>query len=241
VADEEVASGVYRLGSRWVNFYLVVDGDEAVLIDAGYPRYLAQLEARVGGLASTIDAIRGVIVTHHHVDHAGTAEDVRSRSNATVYVNSGDTTRVEGDDPSHPPEGFYREVWRPSMIRYLSHTVAFGGASYRPVAETARLAPGPLDLPGRPQIVESPGHTAGHCSVYLPSRGVLLTGDAMVNFDYATGETGLGLHRFNENRAQARASLDRFEGLEAETMLFGHGDPWTGGIDSALERARASD
>jgi glyoxylase-like metal-dependent hydrolase (beta-lactamase superfamily II) len=90
-------------------------------------------------------------------------------------------------------------------------------------------------------VIETPGHTAGHCSVHLPDRGVLLTGDAMVNFDYATGKTDLSLHRFNEDREQARASLKRFEGLEAETMLFGHGDPWTGGLEQALDQSRASD
>jgi glyoxylase-like metal-dependent hydrolase (beta-lactamase superfamily II) len=237
---EEIASGVFRLGSRWVNFYLVVDGDEAILVDAGYPRYLGQLEEPVGGLASPIDAIRAVIVTHHHVDHAGTAEALRARSGATVFVHADDRSKVEGDVPSHPPEGFYREAWRPSMIRYLAHTVAFGGASYRAVTDTAPLTNGPLDLPGRPQIIETPGHTAGHCSVLLPNLGLLLTGDAMVNFDYASGKVGIGLHRFNEDLERAQASLEQFAGLEAEMVLFGHGDPWTGGVNSAIERARDS-
>jgi glyoxylase-like metal-dependent hydrolase (beta-lactamase superfamily II) len=236
MSTEEIAEGVHRLGSRWVNFYFVVDGDEAILVDAGYPRYLHQLEAPVGGLANPIHAIRAVIVTHHHVDHPGTAEALRSRSNANVFVHAGDRSKVEGDEPSHPPEGFYREAWRPSMIRYLAHTIAVGGARYRAVAETAPLTEGPLDLPGRPEISETPGHTSGHCSVHLPDRGVLLTGDAMVNFDYAAGKAGMGLHRFNEDRERARASLDRFSGLEAETVLFGHGDAWTGGVKSAIER-----
>ena len=238
MAAEELASGVYRLGSHWVNFYLVVDGAEATLVDAGYPRYLGQLEEPVGGLARPIDAIRGVIVTHHHVDHAGTAEALRARSGATVFVHAGDRSKVEGDVPSHPPKGFYREAWRPSMIRYLAHTVVFGGANYRAVTETAPLAGGTLDLPGRPQIIETPGHTAGHCSVLLPDLGVLLTGDAIVNFDYATGTTGPRLHRFNEDCERARMSLERFARLEVETVLFGHGDPWTGGVEPAIERVR---
>jgi glyoxylase-like metal-dependent hydrolase (beta-lactamase superfamily II) len=82
----EVADGVHRLGTRWANFYLVVEGDEGLLVDAGYPRYLKQLQGAARTLGMGLDAIRAVIVTHHHVDHAGTAEAVRSQAGATVLV-----------------------------------------------------------------------------------------------------------------------------------------------------------
>jgi hypothetical protein len=45
--------------------------------------------------------------------------------------------------------------------------------------------------------------------VLLEERGVLFSGDPMVNFDYATGERGVKLHRFNEDRDGAMASLER--------------------------------
>ena len=236
---DEVADGVYRLGSRWVNFYLVVEDRRAILIDAGYPGYLTQLDSAIAGLGKPVEQIAAVLVTHHHVDHAGTAEAVRSRDGATIFVGAGDTQKVRGEDASHPPSGFYRHAWRPSMIAYLVHTVRAGGARYRPVAEVASPeGDAPRELPGRPRVIPTPGHTAGHYSVLLEERGVLFTGDAMVNFDYAAGETGLRLHRFNEDREGARAALDRFDGLEAETLLFGHGEPWNGDLGRALELVR---
>jgi glyoxylase-like metal-dependent hydrolase (beta-lactamase superfamily II) len=125
------------------------------------------------------------------------------------------------------------------MIRYLAHTVAFGGARYRPVAATTPPdSDAVLDLPGRPRVIPTPGHTAGHYSVLLAERGVLFSGDAMVNFDYAAGKSGVKLHRFNEDRERARSSLQQLEGLDAEIVLFGHGDPWTQGVDRAVELAR---
>lgn len=232
----EVAPGVHRLGTRWANFYLVVDGGEGLLVDSGYPGYLAQLEALAESLGIGLRGIRAVIVTHHHLDHAGTAEAVRSRAEATVLVGAEDAAIVRGEHPSHPPNGFWRQAWRPSMIGYLLHSARAGGARYPSVTALTTLAGDrQLDLPGRPLVIPTPGHTAGHISVSLDDRGVLFTGDAMVNFDYASGERGLSLHRFNEDREGAIASLKRFEGLEAEVVVFGHGDPWGGGVGRALE------
>jgi glyoxylase-like metal-dependent hydrolase (beta-lactamase superfamily II) len=236
---EEVAPRVYRLGTRWVNFYLVTDGDDALLVDSGYPGYFSQLQHRARRLGVALEGIRAVIVTHHHVDHAGTAEAVRSQAGAAVFIGAGDGAIARGEHASHPPQGFWRAAWRPSMIAYLLHTARAGGARYRAVQSVTTIdTERTLDLPGRPRVVPTPGHTAGHCSVFLEDRGVLFSGDAMVNFDYAKGERGVKLHRFNEDREGARASLQRLEGIDAETLLFGHGDPWTRGVERAIELAR---
>lgn len=236
----ETVPGVYRLGTKWANFYLVVEDDGAILVDAGYPRYWKQVPDALDALGKAPDIIEAVIVTHHHIDHVGTAEAVRSLCGAKVLVHAEDAPIVRGERQSHVPPGFYRQSWRPSMARYLAHTVAAGGARYRAAASVEALTDDAvLDLPGRPRVVHIPGHTAGHCSVFLEQRGVLFAGDAMVNFDYATGERDLRQHRFNEDRDRALASLDRLDPLDAEVVLFGHGDPWTAGLHRALQIVRA--
>jgi glyoxylase-like metal-dependent hydrolase (beta-lactamase superfamily II) len=239
----QVADRIYRLGTTWANFYLVTEGAESMLIDAGYPRYWNQVTAALDSLGQRPSSLAAVLVTHHHVDHAGTADRARAAAGARVLVHSADAEIVRGDRRSHVPPGFYRQSWRPSMARYLAHSVAVGGARYRPVSAVEPLDDEQvLDLPGRPRILHTPGHTAGHCSVVLKDRGVLFSGDAMVNFDYATGQHGLAQHRFNEDRERALASLDQLEPLDSETVLFGHGDPWTKGsrraLDIVRERAR---
>ena len=235
----QVAEGVFRLGTKWANFYLVTDGRGATLIDAGYPGYRAQVSHALTAVGLPHTAIEAVIVTHHHVDHAGTAEHVRARAGGTVLVHSGDAPIVRGEQRSHLPPGFYRQAWRPSMARYLAHTIRVGGARYRPVSEVEELAVDRmLDLPGRPKVIHTPGHTAGHCSVILEQRGVLFCGDAMVNFDYATGAPGLSQHRFNDDRARALASLERLAEVDADVVLFGHGDPWRQGSRTAIDTVR---
>jgi glyoxylase-like metal-dependent hydrolase (beta-lactamase superfamily II) len=86
----EVADRVYRLGTRWLNFHLVAEDGEFTLIDAGYPGYWKHLAGAIEALGTSPEAIRGVILTHHHADHVGTAERVRSRSGADVFIGDGD-------------------------------------------------------------------------------------------------------------------------------------------------------
>jgi glyoxylase-like metal-dependent hydrolase (beta-lactamase superfamily II) len=237
----EVAEGVYRLGTRWINFYLVADGADYILVDAGYPGYWKYLSVALDGLGASPKAIKSVIVTHHHADHAGTAERVRSSGGARVLAGEGDAWIVAGKYPSHASPGFYRRcsVHR-SGLRFIAHSAVAGGARYRPVkwVESLTEEEAKLDLPGRPRVVHTPGHTAGHYSVALPERGVLLSGDALATFDYVTGRRRVGLHPLNDDAQIALASLDRLDGLEADTLLPAHGDPWTGGLRKAIEITR---
>jgi glyoxylase-like metal-dependent hydrolase (beta-lactamase superfamily II) len=218
----------------------VAEDGEFTLIDAGYPGYWKHLAGAIEALGTSPEAIRGVILTHHHADHVGTAERVRSRSGADVFIGDGDAWIAGGRYPSHANPGFYRQCsWRPSGIAFLAHSAAAGGARYRPL-ESVKALKGEqsLDLPGRPRVIHTPGHTAGHHSVSLEGRGVLLAGDAMANLDYATGKRGLGLHRFNDDRAMALASLDRLDDVAPDVVLFGHGEPWAGGLQCVVEIVR---
>jgi glyoxylase-like metal-dependent hydrolase (beta-lactamase superfamily II) len=235
----EVAEGVYRLGTRWLNFYLVEEDGEFTLIDAGYAGYWRHLTDAVEALGTSLEAIRAVILTHHHVDHVGIAQRLRSTVGARVLVGEGDLWIVAGNYPSHANPGFYRQAsWRPSGIRFIAHSAAAGGGKYRPVQGVEALKENQtLDLPGQPRVIHTPGHTGGHHSLALEQRGVLLSGDAMARFDYVSGRRGVGLHRLNDDREIALASLARLDPIDAQIVLFGHGEPWTDGLQRALEIA----
>jgi len=61
-------------------------------------------------------------------------------------------------------------------MRFLAHSALSGGANYRPVQSVETLKRDQtLDLPGPTTRHHTPGHTAGHYSVALPERGVLLS------------------------------------------------------------------
>jgi glyoxylase-like metal-dependent hydrolase (beta-lactamase superfamily II) len=110
------------------------------------------------------------------------------------------------------------------------------------VQDTSRLDPGAtLDVPGRPVVVLSPGHTFGHCALHLPDRGVLFSGDALVTLDPYTAKVGprIVAGAATADAGMALRSLDALAATEARTVLPGHGEPWTQGIRSAVDIARA--
>lgn len=58
----------------------------------------------------------------------------------------------------------------------------------------------------------------------------------MASFDYVSGKRGPGPHRLNDDREKALASLNALDQIDANVVLFGHGEPWTQGLTRALDR-----
>jgi glyoxylase-like metal-dependent hydrolase (beta-lactamase superfamily II) len=85
---EQIPIPVPYLGS--VNLWLL-KGDPLTLVDAG-PANSEALSALENGLAQhgyALADIEQVLLTHHHLDHAGLAQTIRERSGATVVAHRG--------------------------------------------------------------------------------------------------------------------------------------------------------
>jgi glyoxylase-like metal-dependent hydrolase (beta-lactamase superfamily II) len=97
-------------------------------------------------------------------------------------------------------------------------------------------------VPGRPVAVFSPGHTLGHCALHLRERDVIIAGDALVMLDPYTARQGpcLVARAATADSERNLRTLDALSATGARTVLTGHGPPWTGGIEAAVERARAA-
>lgn len=236
---EQVANGVYRLGTEWVGWYLCdVDGSITV-VDCGFSAYFEQLPAALSELGHPLDAVEAVVLTHYHSDHVGSAERIRNEAGATVFAPAGDAPGLRsGKVPA--PGGMASSLWRPAMMRYMAHAIRNGGARLTPVKEVRTYEDGEvLDAPGALRAVHTPGHTGGHCSLLAEPAGVLFAGDALATKSFIGGPPGPQLVPFNEDAGRARDSLSRLEGLSASVVVVGHGRPFQGTPAEAVERARA--
>ena len=223
-----VARDVYRLGDRDVNWWLVVEGSSATLVDAGLPAQFEQLTSLLASLGMTVADIAAVVVTHGHLDHLACIPAVRAGApDVDVYVPRADrqlAARRPGIEPRVLANSFH-----PSAVRTALSYARQGMLSARPVVDATDLDDGEvLDVPGRPRFVHAPGHTPGSGIVVFEDRDVVCSGDVLVTFDPFRGRRGPGtLPAFdNIDHAQAVANLDRVAETGMGTVLPGHGEPW---------------
>jgi glyoxylase-like metal-dependent hydrolase (beta-lactamase superfamily II) len=246
-APTQVAPGVHRLGDHSVNFYLIEDPDGLILIDAGMPAHREQLRGLLAELGRAPADIRAVLLTHGHPDHTGLARSLQD-AGADIWVHQQDAAILH-DGPRSASRHSKSErsmlpylLRRPSTLVLPFHVARAGGFTAPAVPTTRDFTADQVfeDLPGAPQAVALPGHTAGSTAYFFADRGLLFTGDALVNGDQLTGRTGPTIvsRCFTHDSRAALAALDRLDELTADVLLPGHGAPFTDSIQTATEQAR---
>jgi glyoxylase-like metal-dependent hydrolase (beta-lactamase superfamily II) len=244
-AVPEVAPGVYRLGTHIVNWYVVEDGDALTAVDAGLPGFGDTLEADMGAHGLEPAKVEAVVLTHSDGDHTGVAPRFQ-QAGARVLIHSDDVGTLAKPGPKSgdaAPAKLVRHLWRPALWRFFGHMARRGGAHPRGVEADDTFADGDvLDVPGRPRVLHTPGHTAGHCALLFGDRGVLFVGDSICTWNPLTGSRTPQVmpHAFNQDNRACVSSLEAIAGVDAGVLLPGHGDPWHGSPAKAAERARAA-
>jgi len=239
----QVRKGVHRLTNGVSNFYLLEDGGKLVLVDAGAPGDWNQFASAVAALGAKLDDLEAVLVTHAHSDHTGFAERARTTADATVWVHQADAAVAKGAKPPKNDGKATAYLLRAEFYRTLFGLLRRGGARIVPVKAVSTFADGEtLDLPGQPRVVHTPGHTPGSSALFLERQGVLLTGDSLVTRNPLTGRLGPQImpSGLNQDTDEALRSLDVLNGVPAEVLLPGHGEPWTEGAAEATRRAHAA-
>lgn len=196
------------VGPLQVNCYLLIVGDQAVVVDPGEEgaRIAAELRSRGARL-------RAVWLTHAHFDHVGGITELLQEA-------AGEDGRAKGCVPLY---------LHPADLPLLQHAVAAAARwslqITAPPTDTVALAHAQLlELNGvKATALHTPGHAPGHVAFHFPHEGVVLSGDAL--FQGSVGRTDLPLADPQQLRDSIRSQLLR---LPDDTLVLpGHGPTTT--------------
>ena len=232
-----------------VNAYLAeLEGGGWLLVDGGIgtEEAWAALDAGVRAAAGTWGRISLHVVTHMHMDHVGLAARAREASGAPVWMHRLDAERMRHAAANPGDEAGYRAT----LLRRAGAPAALLAEVEALRERAAPLAPpvevdGTLDgeegaVPGAPgwRFVWTPGHTAGHVSLFREAGRVLLAGDAVLPRITPT----LGVNRQRPDPVgDYLAALGGLEALAPARVLPGHGEEPADGLARIRELRAAAE
>ncbi|MFC4851936.1 MBL fold metallo-hydrolase [Actinophytocola glycyrrhizae] len=226
----ELLPCLHQVGLEFGQAYLWRDGDELTLVDTGIPGSGDLIAAAVASLGLPRSAVRRIVITHGHEDHAGSAAEIRAWDGAPVHVHVADAPVVRGERGREEPviTEFERPYWdRVTELGITAMTIP-------PSTVDVELAGGEeLPFGDGARVLSIPGHTAGSVAIHLPRHGVLFAGDTVA----CLPETGVIPGAFNVDAATMLQSYRMLADLDPDIVCVGHGSSVVGGAGAAMRAA----
>jgi glyoxylase-like metal-dependent hydrolase (beta-lactamase superfamily II) len=211
----KIIDNVFVVPGVVANIYVLVDDDGLTLIDAGLPRSEKKILAYVNGLGKSASDVKRIILTHSDLDHVGALAALQKATGARTYASQIEADAIAAGKPSRQinPTGF--------SLRRILFTLMGPFFKATPVKVDEILASGQsLPVLSGLQVVETPGHTPGHISLFAPGAGVLFCGDSMVTDGNGIRGSRPGV---TWDAAKSKASVQKQAELGASIVCSGHG------------------
>ncbi len=226
VRPARVLAPFYRLRAMVVSNVFVIDGGagDRFIVDTGHRLERTALLAGLRGLPFSPREITGVLLTHHHSDHAGNAAYLRATFGIPVLAHAADAAVLAGSAP------------RPRLVARSGDRLARAFATIENLSTTRvpvdrELSHG--DTIGSLEVHHAPGHTPGSLLFRHAHSASLLSGDALLAaVPPLTIRQRMCLPHpdYAASYAQAIDSMRAFcrAGWRFEHLLAGHGRPILG-------------
>ncbi len=189
----------------------IATDDGIILLDVGVPNSLDALEELMADDRFDLSDVTMLLLAHQDVDHAGAAAEFAERTGAPVVAHREDAAAITGEER---PIKTRDERYPPADV-----DIALTGG------ETFSTNAGPLE------VIETPGHTPGHVSLYLPRADLLLSADALNGGDRLVGPR----EDVTPEMETAVRSVYTLSTLDFEKALCYHGGVVTQGSERVAE------
>ena len=224
-----VAPGAAGMRILMVNVYFVGRrGEPWFLIDAGLPlsgKRILDAASQWYGAGARPEAI---LLTHGHFDHVGALKELSEAWDVPVYAHRMEMPYLTGRSKYPPPDATVGGGMMAAMAPlYPRGPVNIGGR--------AQLLPQDGSIPGLPgwRWVHTPGHTAGHVSLFRDEDRLMIAGDAFTTTKQES-LTSVMLQRpefhgppmyYTSDWDAARRSVERLAEMNPSVVACGHGLP----------------
>ncbi len=203
------------------NIYIVEGEDELVMVDAGVERDYKLIVDGIKSLGRSPVEISYILLSHFHVDHAGTAAAMKRLSGAKVVSCETEAPFLQGKE-------YVSSVYKMGVLGRAVSLVPKAAATFTKVpkvdVDITMKASEVLPVLGGFEMMPAPGHTPGTCCYYWREKGILFTGDAIINtYRHFTLPTIGFSYDFDEAARSACAIVDRMEDEELKLACTGHG------------------
>jgi glyoxylase-like metal-dependent hydrolase (beta-lactamase superfamily II) len=210
-------------GTRGAQAYLVQDRSGLVAVDAGYTGSDRAILRFLRGRGFQPTDLKWVIVTHHHVDHAGSAARLCAQTGAQLAIHAADAPYLSSGRPKELMNLWGAIERVPARLARFLLTV--GGPIGRQLEDGDTLH--------GLRVIHTPGHTPGSICLYSEAESAIFLGDVLNN------ERGIRRPPWNvnHNHRQAQLAARHLLGLSYERAFFGHGRPIERSASSTITQA----
>lgn len=243
----KVAPGIYQLilpnptyaALRYVNTYLVQGSDGYLLIDTGWSdEALASLQKQLTKIGIGFEDIAQIVVTHTHPDHYGLASRLKQLSGAKLALHYLEIDIIESRYTNKTEFLSRLDQWwcvngvpLTGLSQFRKDFLKITRDFISPVLPDVTLHGGEIISTGvfNLQVLRTPGHSAGHISLYEPNQKILFSGDHVL--PNITTNVGIGL-LFSQSSTNPLDdyldSLNQIMQLEVNLILPGHENRFAG-------------
>lgn len=236
---KKISNGVYalelemeRLGQASKIYPLLLsDGDTSVLIDAGLPTSIPEIEAQLGEIGLAISNIDAFVLTHQDLDHIGGLPALVELASEGVDVvcHEAEKPFIEGTKQFSRLDPETLKITLDSMpesLRSEMQQLVTEAKAYKGVTVTSTVDDGDvLPFGGGITVIHTPGHTEGHLCFYLNKSGILVAGDEL---DLIDGELFGPKHGLSADEDEAYESIAKLTKYDIKDVLCYHGGLFTG-------------